>query len=99
MNQQYQIENALKALQEGGVILYPTDTVWGLGCDATNDAAVERLLAIKERQNDQGLIVLVERDSRLNRHVEEVPAVACYPGTADHHLPQWKRICKRCICR
>lgn len=76
MNQQYQIENALKALQEGGVILYPTDTVWGLGCDATNDAAVERLLAIKERQNDQGLIVLVERDSRLNRHVEEVPAVA-----------------------
>ncbi len=76
MNQQYQIENALQALQAGGVILYPTDTVWGLGCDATNDEAVEKLLAIKDRKDDQGLIVLVERDSRLIRHVEEVPAVA-----------------------
>lgn len=76
MNDQYQIENALRALQAGEVILYPTDTVWGLGCDATNDAAVDRLLAIKNRKDDKGLIVLVEKDARLNRHVEEVPAMA-----------------------
>lgn len=76
MNINTELEQAVQALREGQVILYPTDTVWGLGCDATNDEAVERLLNIKGRSDDKGLIVLVERDARLNRHVEEIPSIA-----------------------
>lgn len=71
-----EIENALRCLQDGGVILYPTDTIWGVGCDATNESAVARLLEIKSRPGEKGFIVMVESDARLNRHVEEIPAVA-----------------------
>ncbi len=58
------IEQCLAALNEGGVILYPTDTIWGLGCDATNEEAVEKLIAIKGKPAHKGLIVLLpsERD-------------------------------------
>lgn len=58
------IEPCLKTLQEGGVILYPTDTIWGLGCDATNAAAVQKIFSLKQREESKSLIVLVadERD-------------------------------------
>ena len=58
------IDECLRILQAGGIILYPTDTVWGLGCDATNEAAVEKLYAIKQRPSEKAMIVLVadERD-------------------------------------
>jgi len=58
------IEACLNVLQRGGLILYPTDTVWGLGCDATNENAVKKLLALKQRESDTGLIILLptERD-------------------------------------
>lgn len=65
------IENCIKVLEEGGSILYPTDTVWGLGCDATNQTAVERLLAIKERQAMQGLIMLVENESDILNYSQQ----------------------------
>jgi len=71
-----EIENAAQHLRDGGVILYPTDTIWGLGCDATNAAAVEKLLQIKGRPAEMGLIVLVESDARINRHVKDVPEIA-----------------------
>ncbi len=67
MTQEEDIKNAIKVLREGGVILYPTDTVWGIGCDATNAEAVARVYQIKR---------LVDSDARLQRYVRNVPAVA-----------------------
>lgn len=57
------VDEALKILREGGVILYPTDTVWGLGCDATNPKAVEKIYAIKRREDRNSLVMLVDRKS------------------------------------
>lgn len=76
MNYETQLKAALTVLKSGGIIVYPTDTVWGIGADATNPKAVERILQLKNRSEQVGLIVLVERDSRLNRHVVEVPSMA-----------------------
>lgn len=71
-----EIEKALNVLKDGGVILYPTDTVWGLGCDATNEAAVAKINAIKERPADKSFIVLLDNDSKLQSYVTEIPDVA-----------------------
>ncbi|MES2630107.1 MAG: L-threonylcarbamoyladenylate synthase [Bacteroidota bacterium] len=70
------IEAALKVLKEGGVILYPTDTVWGLGCDATNAAAVTRIMNIKKRDESKSLVCLVSNDGMLQRFVRQVPDMA-----------------------
>lgn len=71
-----EIEKALTVLKNGGVILYPTDTVWGLGCDATNEAAVEKINSIKGRAADKSLIILLDNDAKLQSYVNEVPEVA-----------------------
>ena len=71
-----EIENALKVLKDGGVILYPTDTVWGLGCDATNEAAVEKINKIKGRTEDKSFIILLDTDAKLQSYVTEIPDVA-----------------------
>lgn len=71
-----EIEKALTVLKNGGVILYPTDTVWGLGCDATNAAAVEKINQIKGRASDKSFIILLDNDSKLQGYVNEVPEVA-----------------------
>lgn len=63
-------------LRKGGVILYPTDTVWGIGCDATNAEAVKRVYEIKQRDDSKALICLVDSDARLQRYVRNVPDVA-----------------------
>jgi len=63
-------------IKNGGVILYPTDTIWGLGCDATNAAAVDKLLKIKNRPAEKSLIVLLDVDSKLQSFVKEIPEVA-----------------------
>ncbi len=70
------INNALKVLREGGVILYPTDTVWGLGCDATDREAVAKVFRIKNREDSKSLIVLVNGFAMLERYVEEIPEIA-----------------------
>ena len=67
---------AVRVLKAGGVILYPTDTVWGLGCDATNAEAVERIYRIKQRQDSKALIVLADSEAMISRYVAEVPEVA-----------------------
>ena len=67
------IQACLEVLQKGGIILYPTDTVWGIGCDATNEAAVQRILDLKGRVSDKGLIVLLDFAGRLETYVKEVP--------------------------
>ncbi|MES2837806.1 MAG: L-threonylcarbamoyladenylate synthase [Bacteroidota bacterium] len=71
-----ELQKALEVLKNGGVIIYPTDTVWGLGCDATNSKAIEKLIEIKGKQANNGLIVLVDKDINLNKYVDEVPEVA-----------------------
>ena len=76
MTQEEDIKNAVKVLREGGVILYPTDTIWGIGCDATNAKAVAKVYDIKHRDDSKALICLVDSDARLQRYVRNVPAVA-----------------------
>ncbi|HKG07654.1 MAG TPA: L-threonylcarbamoyladenylate synthase, partial [Pedobacter sp.] len=71
-----EIEKALNVLKNGGVILYPTDTIWGLGCDATNEAAVEKINAIKGRSADKSFIILLDTDAKLQSYVTEIPDVA-----------------------
>ncbi|MCF0203354.1 MAG: threonylcarbamoyl-AMP synthase [Bacteroidaceae bacterium] len=76
MNCDIDIQNAVRVLKEGGVILYPTDTIWGIGCDATNAEAVARVYDIKKREEAKALICLVDSEARLQRYVRDVPEVA-----------------------
>lgn len=76
MTREEDIKNAVEVLRKGGVILYPTDTVWGIGCDATNEEAVKRVYAIKQRDDSKALICLVDSDARMQRYVRHVPDVA-----------------------
>ena len=66
----------LKVLREGGVILYPTDTVWGLGCDATDPGAVARIYEIKRRSDSKALVLLADGLDRIGRYVREIPDIA-----------------------
>ncbi len=70
------IQKALQVLQSGGTILYPTDTVWGLGCDATDEAAVSKIFDIKKRSEAKSLVVLVADENQLMKFVKDVPEVA-----------------------
>ena len=76
MNTKEDIKKAVEVMRKGGVILYPTDTVWGIGCDATNAEAVKRVYEIKRRDDSKALICLVDSDARLQRYVRNVPNVA-----------------------
>lgn len=71
-----EINKTLEVLKNGGIILYPTDTVWGLGCDATNTEAVAKVNEIKGRTADKSLIILLDTDGKLASYVSEVPEVA-----------------------
>lgn len=73
---QNDIKKALEVLQNGGVILYPTDTIWGIGCDATNEKAVQRIYELKKREDSKSMLVLMENINFLSRYVEEVPGIA-----------------------
>lgn len=70
------LENALTVLRRGGIILYPTDTVWGIGCDATRADAVERIFRLKRRADSKAMICLVDSVDNLTRWVSGVPEVA-----------------------
>jgi len=72
---QDEINKAITVLENGGIVLYPTDTIWGLGCDATNEKAVQRIYEIKKRADSKSLIILLDDDRKLNRYVREVPEV------------------------
>lgn len=71
-----EIETTLAILKKGGIILYPTDTVWGIGCDATNAEAVEKVFQLKKRNDEKSLICLVSDFKMLNEYIENVPEVA-----------------------
>ena len=71
-----QIETAFAVLNKGGIILYPTDTVWGLGCDATHSAAVHKIIQWKGRSERQSFILLVDSVEQIERYVAQVPEIA-----------------------
>lgn len=71
-----EIERTLEVLKKGGIILYPTDTVWGIGCDATNPQAVERIYKLKKREDNKAMICLVNSIKMLEQFVDEVPEPA-----------------------
>ena len=76
MTQEQDIKNAVECMRKGGVILYPTDTVWGIGCDATNPEAVAKVYQIKQRDDSKALICLVDSADRMARYFRNVPEVA-----------------------
>ncbi len=71
-----ELKKAVAVLREGGTILYPTDTIWGIGCDATNVNAIEKIFKIKNREANKSMIVLVDDESRLQRYVKDIPSNA-----------------------
>ncbi len=71
-----EINKAFEILKSGGIILYPTDTLWGLGCDATNPEAVAKIFALKKRAESKSMIILLDTDNKLQSYVSEVPDIA-----------------------
>ena len=71
-----EINKCIEVLKSGGLILYPTDTVWGIGCDATNEEAVKKIYELKQRNDSKSMIVIIANDAMLNKHVVEVPDLA-----------------------
>lgn len=71
-----EINKAIAILEKGGLLLYPTDTVWGIGCDATNKNAVQKVYDLKQREDSKALICMVGNDAMLERHIDHVPDLA-----------------------
>ena len=71
-----EVANAFKVVQEGGIILYPTDTIWGIGCDAANTEAVKRIFALKQRDEAKSMIILLDTDNKLQSYIQDVPELA-----------------------
>ena len=70
------IKKACEVMAAGGLILYPTDTIWGIGCDATNEEAVRKVYALKRRSDHKAMLLLMDSSAKLNYYVQEVPEVA-----------------------
>lgn len=70
------LRKACEVLERGGLILYPTDTIWGIGCDATNEDAVRRVYELKRRSDSKAMLVLLDSAAKLDRYVDEVPDIA-----------------------
>lgn len=70
------IKKACEVMQAGGIILYPTDTIWGIGCDATNEKAVQRVYELKRRADNKAMLVLMDSSAKLNMYVNDIPDIA-----------------------
>lgn len=70
------LQQALQVLRNGGIIVYPTDTVWGIGCDATNAEAVKRIYALKQREDSKSMLVLLDSPAKLPYYIGEIPDTA-----------------------
>ncbi|MBO7501892.1 MAG: threonylcarbamoyl-AMP synthase [Paludibacteraceae bacterium] len=70
------LQTALRVLRQGGIILYPTDTIWGIGCDATNEEAVQRIYRLKQRADSKSMLVLLDGAGKLQGYVDEIPETA-----------------------
>lgn len=73
---QEEIKKACEVMRNGGIILYPTDTIWGIGCDATNEKAVQRVYELKQRSDSKSMLVLLDNPALLQTYVQEVPDIA-----------------------
>lgn len=71
-----EVKKTLTVLKDSGIILYPTDTVWGIGCDATNSEAVKKIFQLKEREMEKNFILLLDHESRLSSYVKKIPEQA-----------------------
>ncbi len=71
-----EVAKAYKVIQEGGIILYPTDTIWGIGCDATNTEAVQKIYRLKQRDEAKSMIILLDVDNKLPAYISDVPELA-----------------------
>ena len=71
-----EVKNALDVINQGGIILYPTDTIWGLGCDATNTGAIQKIYALKQRAQEKSMIILLDTENKLESYIRDVPAIA-----------------------
>ena len=79
MNMRYDktdLQEALRVLRAGGIIVYPTDTVWGIGCDATNAEAVKKIYALKQREDSKSMLVLLDSPAKLNYYLSDIPDAA-----------------------
>lgn len=73
---QEDVREACTILRQGGIILYPTDTIWGIGCDATNEDAVRRVYELKQRTDHKAMLVLIDNPAKLNAYITEIPDIA-----------------------
>jgi L-threonylcarbamoyladenylate synthase len=71
-----EVKKAFEIVQQGGIILYPTDTIWGIGCDASNTEAIEKIFALKQRAQEKSMIILLDTENKLESYVKDVPAIA-----------------------
>ena len=71
-----EVARALAVLKSGGIILYPTDTVWGIGCDATNEAAVAKIYALKKREDRKGMLILTDKIDNVSKYANKIPEIA-----------------------
>lgn len=71
-----EVAKALKVVQEGGIILYPTDTIWGIGCDATNTDAVQKIYELKQRDEKKSMIILLDTENKLESYISDVNPLA-----------------------
>lgn len=76
MSLEEEIEKSVDLLKKGKIILYPTDTIWGIGCDATNSKAIQRIFKIKEREPNKNMIVLLDHVDKLTTYIKKVPPLA-----------------------
>jgi L-threonylcarbamoyladenylate synthase len=78
MNQEMleDIKKACEIMKDGGIILYPTDTIWGIGCDATNEEAVKKVYELKQRSDSKAMLVLVDSFVKVNYYVQDLPEIA-----------------------
>jgi len=71
-----EVKKAFEVIQQGGIILYPTDTIWGIGCDASNTEAIEKIYNLKQRTQEKSMIILLDTDAKLESYIRDVPAIA-----------------------
>ena len=84
------LQEALRVLREGGIIVYPTDTVWGIGCDATNADAVKRIYALKQREDSKSMLVLLDSPAKLDYYVDVPEAAEMLLETTNSQQPEIK---------
>ena len=71
-----EVAKAFKVIHDGGIILYPTDTIWGIGCDAANNEAVQKIYRLKQRDESKSMIILLDTANKLESYIQEVPVIA-----------------------